>query len=212
MKEIDVVRYIITNYFYVAIRKIIPPLLCLAIVSCARPYVDPFVHTPYVPGSDLSVKTLSATMTPDTAVMFLGKYINEYVDSERKWKARGPLSQSMSGGSVKPNVTTEGFSYILVKPDFQKGTMTVNMEKQEVKFVDITHIVIRSEKKRNKEKDVILYNRQHDGVLSCDVTGSEHLLPKLLAAIEVLCPNLVSEPMVKDFSCCSKLSVKEVSQ
>jgi len=206
MEHDQVDRHSATKYSWTSIQRIILLFLCLSVVACASRYTG--INTPYVPGSNLAAKNLIAAMTPDEAVALLGKYIDKdvYESQQRTGSANHPLAQALASNSGKPTVTTDGFTYVLTSTGVNQGKMTVNMARKEVKFADVTHIEIYSVE--GEDSSVSLYDRQHAKVLSCHVRGSSHLVPKLLASIEKLCPNLVVQPMVKDFSCCRQPTAK----
>ena len=170
--------------------KSVMALALISVVGCAT---YKYEEKAFLPGSDAAVMAAKTSMTESKAVTLLEKYIREYVDRQNSSSQPStPFAAALQGLGNKLSVTSTGFTYS-VTSTYQIGNrVTVNMARKEVKFADATKVVTTYSGRGTplKPDAVVLYDKKDKVLLRCPVNGSEELIPRVLAAIEVLCPNI----------------------
>ena len=150
----------------------------------------------YVPGSDPAVQSAKAGMTVSNAVDLLGKYIVQYVDrTAPESSSSDPFSQALGSKGRKPTVTTNGYSYVNTEVSRWGNQVTVSMKSEGHKFADVVRIAVvnRIIGETTRPYRIVLYENNNVMFLECPMGGSEALVPRVLAAAEMLCPNVGKE-------------------
>lgn len=153
----------------------------------------------YEPGTDLAVRAAKAQMTPTDAVALIEKYVVLYIDEMRpKDGTANAISTAFYGPDQKPVVTTNGYSYVgVITTPESGGRINVTMKRINVKFADITRVsTVRYSKGANGvpySTEIVLHGKDVFSNLRCPVDGEESITHRLLASIELLCPNISSK-------------------
>ncbi len=174
------------------------PMTCLLLTcGCVSLFGPQFQSSVYVPGTDTAVAAAKESMSTSNAVALLQKYILQYVDTKKAKKGTGEMFMGPLQGWGKPTVTTNGYTYFeptssaLIGNKFSMNMVIVNMKFADVEKVDIVHRIAGETKTPAK---IVLYNTKNEVVLECPVVGSESFVPRILAAVEILCPQIRPAP------------------
>jgi hypothetical protein len=163
-------------------------LAAVAAVGCATYRCE---SKQFLPGADADVMAAKAAMTESNAVVLIGKYIRDYVDPPKE-PSSSFAAALQKGMGRQLTITSTGFSYTVTSTYQVEGRMTVNISRKDVKFADVTKVEIEYWGRGDGMKpfDITLYDRKRNPVLRCPVRDSEEMIPRVLAAIEILCPNI----------------------
>ena len=147
----------------------------------------------YIPGSDPAVQTAKSGMTMSNAVDLLSKYIVQFVDKTApEANSSDPFSQALTAKGRQPTTTTNGYFYVHTSVVRFGNQMNVSIGRTDYKFADVVRVVVvsRSRGETSKPVRIVLYDKKKERFLECPMAGSEALVPRVLAAVELLCPNV----------------------
>ena len=145
----------------------------------------------FLRGSDKAVTLVRAGMTESNAVSLLGKYVRDQV-AIKSTRPSSAFEAALRGGDNKLIISTTGFSYAVVSSEQVGNKASVSIGMKGAKFADVTEVAIQYHGTgvALPAAEIILCDRNAQVLLSCSVYRTQELVPRVLAAIEILCPNI----------------------